>query len=338
MKSIAIRGSGIAASGCAHILAGAGLRVAIEERRRPSVPTIMLSDPALGLIRSVFDRPDLFSDRPRVKRRVVAWGGPPVIVPHGAALASEAQVQAALAVPAAAAADPADFTIHTASPLPLGEMRVFGDRNAVAARVKLRDPALANEARIEAVAGGWLYLVPAEAGTGWLLGVGGAIAALLGQSALIAPVVDAVGAVSTPFLAAPRLHLPMHGAAGGADRGADWLACGTAALGFDPICGDGAAQSVREAILAAAVVTAIAEGGDRAALLSHYQSMLIAAMRRHLLLCAQFYANGGTGDWWRAQHEALMDGHRWCTSLLAKLPEPRFLLDGFRLVPRQAAA
>lgn len=330
MKSIAIRGSGIAAKGCGHILAGAGFRVAIEERRRPSVPTIMLSEPALRLIRGVFDRPDLFADRPRVARRVVAWCGPPVTVPHCAALASAEQVQAALPSIPASEADPMDFTIHVAPPVPLGEMHIFGERDAVAAKVKLRDPTCAEEARIEAVGTGWLYLVPAEAGFGWLLGVGGSVDALLGQSALIAPVVDAVGATSTPFPAAPRLQLPLHGD--------DWLACGTAAVGFDPICGDGTAQSVREAILAAAVVMAIAEGGNRAALLTHYQSMLIAAMRRHLLLCAQFYANGGQGDWWRAQHDALMEGHYMCTSLLARLPEPRFLLDGFRLVPRQAAA
>ncbi|MFC3442214.1 hypothetical protein ACFOKF_13645 [Sphingobium rhizovicinum] len=330
MKIIAIRGSGIAASGCAHILTGAGLRVAIEEVRRPSVPTIMLSDPAVGLMRSVFDRPDLFCDHPQVRRRLVAWGGPPVMVRHGAVLTSEDQVQAVLPVVANAPVMPADFTIHTASPLPQGGMRIFGDRHAVAMKVKLRDRRSAEEAMIEAVAGGWLYLVPAEAGMGWLLGVGGSIDNLLGQSALIAPVVDAAGGEAAPFLAAPRLHMPLHGD--------DWLACGTAALGFDPICGDGTAQSVREAILAAAVVTAIAEGGDRAALLSHYQSMLIAAMRRHLLLCAQFYANGGQGEWWRAQHDALVEGHGWCTALLAKMPEPRFLLDGFRLAPRQAAA
>ncbi|QGP78847.1 hypothetical protein [Sphingobium sp. CAP-1] len=330
MKHIAIRGSGIAARGCAHILTGVGLRVAIEDTHRPSVPTIMLSDPALGLIRSVFDRPDLFCDRPRIRRRLVAWGGPAVTVPHGATLTSEAGVQAALPVSSEPIDGPTDFTIHAAPPLPLGEMRIFGERHAIAAQIRLRDPAGAEEARIEAVADGWLYLVPGQAGTGWLLGVGGPIDALLGQSVLIAPVVDAMGAATTPFLAVPRLHLPLYGA--------DWLACGSAALGFDPICGDGAAQSVREAILAAAVVTAIAEGGDREELLSHYQAMLIAAMRRHLLLCAQFYANGGGGDWWRAQHDALMDGHRYCTALLAKLPEPRFLLDGFRLVPRQAAA
>ncbi|SEI79222.1 hypothetical protein SAMN05518849_101934 [Sphingobium sp. AP50] len=329
MKTVAIRGSGIAARGCAHILTGAGLRVAIEDVRRPSVPTIMLSDPALSLVRGVFDRPDLFIDHPRVRRRMVAWGGAPVMVRHGAVLTSEDQVQAALSAVADAPVMPADFTIHTASPLPLGDMRIFGERHAVAAKVKLRADACEEEARIEAVADGWLYLVPAEPEMGWLLGVGGSIDRLLGQSALIAPVVDAAAAAA-PFLAAPRLHMPLHGA--------DWLTCGTAALGFDPICGDGTAQSVREAILAAAVVTAIAEGGDRAALLSHYQSMLIAAMRRHLLLCAQFYANGGQGDWWRAQHDALVKGHHWCTALLAKMPEPQFLLDGFRLVPRQAAA
>ncbi|RYM14946.1 hypothetical protein [Sphingobium cupriresistens] len=330
MTIIAIRGSGIAATGCAHILAGAGFRVAIEERRRPSVPTIMLSDPALRLIRGVFDRPDLFADQPRVKRRLVAWGGAPVMLPHDAALASEEQVQAALPSIAAFEAGPIDFTIHAASPAPLGDMHIFGERNAIAAKVTLRDPACIEEARIEAVAAGWLYLVPAEPGFGWLLGVGGSVDGLLGKSALIAPVVDAIGATSTAFPAAPRLQLPLHGD--------DWLACGTAALGFDPICGDGAAQSVREAILAAAVVIGMVDGGDRAALLTHYRSMLIAAMRRHLLLCAQFYANGGQGDWWRVQHDALMEGHHICTGLLARLPEPRFLLDGFRLAPRQVAA
>lgn len=330
MKDIAIRGSGIAAKGCAHLLAGAGLRVAIEGNHRPSVPTIMLSDPALSLIRSVFDRPDFLADGRRVNRRLVAWGGAPVMIPHGAVLASEDQVQAALPMSADTVVNWPDFTIHAAPSVPSGEMRIFGDRNAMAAEVTLRDPARDNEVRIEAVQDGWLYLVPGQAGQGWLLGIGRGIDTLLGQSALIAPVVDAVGAASTPFLAAPRLHLPL--------CGEDWIACGTIALGFDPICGDGIAQSVREAILAAAVITAIEEGGDRTALLTHYQSMLIAAMRRHLLLCAQYYANGGDGDWWRSQYAALMDGHRWCTALLAKLPEPRFLLDGYRLIPRQAAA
>ena len=328
---VGIRGSGIAATTCAHLLNGAGLRVASEAAHRAPVPTIMLSDPALALLRDIFGRPDLFADSPRIKRRVVAWGGAPVVVPHGAALASEDQVQAALAGEQPVAGDqPVDFMINAAPPLPLGEMRIFGDRNAVATEVRLRDPACNEEGRVEAVPNGWLFLVPAGPGEGWLLAVGGSLDDLLAESSLIAPVIDAVGAVSMPFLAAPRLHLPL--------CGDDWLACGTAALGFDPICGDGTAQSVREAILASAVLIGIADGGDAAALLTHYQSMLIAAMRRHLLLCAQFYASGGTGDWWRAQHDALMEGHLWCTGLLAKMPEPAFVLDGVRLLPRRQAA
>ena len=39
--------------------------------------------------------------------------------------------------------------------------------------------------------------------------------------------------------------------------GPGWLSCGTAALSFDPICGDGTGHAVREGILAAAVIFAV---------------------------------------------------------------------------------
>ena len=40
----------------------------------------------------------------------------------------------------------------------------------------------------------------------------------------------------------------------------------------------------------------------------------------------------------KTQHEALMQGHHWCTGLLATLPEPQYALHGLRLVPRREAA
>lgn len=329
--AVAIRGNGVAAAACAYLLKGAGLRVASEAASRPPLPSMMLSEAALTLMRDLFGRRDLLADAPRVRRRLVAWGCEPVMVPHDAVLAPESTLQRALALPADDGSRGApDFTIHAAPPLPAGELHVFGDRHAVVARVRLRDPACREESRIEAVEAGWLFLAPAGGEDGWLLGIGGDLDALLAQSRLIAPVVEPIDGPPQAFPAAPRLHLPL--------VGGDWLACGTAALCFDPICGDGAAQSVRQAILASAVVRAIAEGGDQDALLGHYQAMLIATMRRHLLLCAQFYANGGQGNWWRAQHHALIQGHGWCTSLLAKLPEPQFSVQGLRLVPRRAAA
>jgi flavin-dependent dehydrogenase len=329
--AVAIQGSGMAANSCAYLLKGKGFRVSIEAASRPPLPSMMVSNAALALMRDLFGRPDLMADAPRVRRRLVAWGGEPVMIPHDAVLASESTFQRALAVQADdAPLGMPDFTLHAAPLLPAGELHMFGERHALVARVRLLDPACREESRIEAVEAGWLFLVPAEGDEGWLLAVGGEIDALLAQSRLIAPFVDAIEGTSHAFPAAPRLHLPL--------VGGDWLACGTAAMGFDPICGDGAAHSVRQAILASAVVHAIAQGEDRQALLGHYQAMLIATMRRHLLLSAQFYSNGGQGHWWRAQQDALMQGHGWCTGLLAKLPEPQFELHGLRLVRRRAAA
>ncbi|MDE8653578.1 hypothetical protein [Novosphingobium album (ex Liu et al. 2023)] len=330
---VGVRGGGVAAAACAHLLGAAGHRVAHEPAPRPQVPSVMLSAAALALVRDVFGRSDLFADRPRVTRRVVAWGGQePVTVPHDAILVSDRDLHEALAsdCPGADAGENRDFTIFTAPPMPEGELRVFGDRHAVAAQVALRDPAARGECRIEALPAGWLFLAPGAEGQGWLLGFGAPLEELVGQSRLVGPAIDLRAARSAPFVTAPRLHLPL--------AGAGWLACGTAALGFDPICGDGTAQAVREAVLASAVIDAAAGGADRAALLAHYQAMLVAAMRRHLQLCARFYETGGQGEWWRAQSAALARGHALCTAYLAREPEPRFVLRGFRLEPRALAA
>ncbi|MFM6829279.1 MAG: hypothetical protein ACKOVA_02910, partial [Novosphingobium sp.] len=112
----------------------------------------------------------------------------------------------------------------------------------------------------------------------------------------------------------------------------------TAAIAFDPICGDGTAQAVREAILASAVVTALTRGEDPEALRTHYHSMLLAAMRRHLQMSLPFYGGAGSAPWWRDQYAAARAGYDWCTAHLAAMPEPRFALHGFDLVRRDLAA
>jgi len=65
--------------------------------------------------------------------------------------------------------------------------------------------------------------------------------------------------------------------------------------------------------------------------------MMVAAMRRHLKLCADFYEAMGPRPWWQAELLALAEGHSWCTAQLADAPEPRFVLRDFRLEPREAA-
>ena len=308
MRSVLIRGDGIAACCCAHLLTAAGVSVTIEAGARARVPAIMLSDTALGLLRDVFGRPDLLAGRPRIERRVVAWGAAaqPVEVPHAAVVVSEHELLAALReglrIESGPIADEGhDFLIHTTPALPPSVVQHrFGARRASAVEVTLRDANDVTASWIESTPDGWLFVAPNPAGAVWLLGVGAPLDELLASSRLIAPRLDTVGAASGAFDCCPRILAPLC-----AD---DWLACGTSAIAFDPICGDGAAQATREGILASAVIVARSRGGDTTRLMSHYQAMMTAAMRRHLGLCVDFYSTGGDGPWWRAERAALLAG------------------------------
>ena len=337
--AVRLLGGGVSVATCAHLLAEDGFRLAgAPVQPRAPVPVIMLSDPALALLRDIFGQPGLFASLPRIERRVVAWGGSvSAPLPHGAAVVTGAQIEAELGLPALPAGFPpagADaapsFTIHGAPPFPEPALRRFGTREAVAAPVTLRARADHATCHVEATPDGWLFLIPQGPDAAWLLGVGRVPEALLAQSRLVAPLVDTLGPAGARFETAPRLL----------DRlaGPDWIACGTAAIAFDPICGDGTAQAAREAILASAVLAAIRDGGDREALLGHYRSMLVASMRRHLQVSLPFYRAGGDTPWWREQADALAQGHAWCTAQLARVPEPRFVLRGNRLFAREAAA
>lgn len=332
--AVRLRGTGVAASCHAHLLGKSGFAVVREATPRPPVPIIMLSDPALALLRGVFGRPDLFARNPRIERRIVSWGGGEAVsVPHGAVAVTGAEIEDALwgqpgPSPDAAGSTGAanGWTIHAAGPFPSGDVRRFGSRMAAACRVDLAPGADRAACVVEATRSGWLFLIPHGAKAAWLLGVGAAAGDLLAESRLVRPLVACAHEESASFDTAPRL-LP-------ALCGEDWLACGTSAIAFDPICGDGTAQAAREAILGAAVLSALRDGGDADALRTHYESMMLASMRRHLLHSARFYQSGGTGPWWIRQVTDLVEGHAWCTERLARMPEPRFLLRGFHLVPR----
>ncbi|OYZ27034.1 MAG: hypothetical protein B7Y31_13480, partial [Novosphingobium sp. 16-62-11] len=206
----------------------------------------------------------------------------------------------------------------------------FGERLSSTARVTLKADAPPQTCWIEAVDAGWLFLIPDGFGQAWLLAVGGAPDVLAHDAPLIAPLIDAIEPSGGQFDTSPRMLAQL--------AGDGWLACGTAAIAFDPICGDGTAQAVREGILASAVIAALARGEDAGTLATHYHSLLLASLRRHLQLSLPFYANGGAGPWWHEQYAAAREGYDRTTALLAKLPEPRFALNGFDLIRRELAA
>lgn len=328
--TVAIDGGGVAAACAAEILTRAGMAVVHSGNEAERVPAIMLSATACAIVRDCLGRDDLFVQNARITRRVVAWGGQePVALPHDAVMLGRRDFDFLLA-PKTSPSDTVDFSIRAGrQPVDLPMMR-FAERSGEALHVRLLQAEDHDRCWMESVEDGWLFMIPAGSDEAWLLAVGGTAQALLEQSRHLAPRLHWDSVMAVRFDTSPRLLDSI--------TGPGWLACGTGAMAFDPICGDGTALAARQAILAAAIVIAKAEGEDAGQLLDHYQAMMIAAMRRHLRLCSEFYASGGSSPWWRAQQQALADGFAMLSARLDRQPPPRFALENFRLVRRELAA
>jgi hypothetical protein len=318
----------VAASCCTHLLGAAGFRVSHDENQRPRIPAVLLSEAAQSLLCDVYARPDLFHGLFQIDRRIVAWdhGSPPVTVPHQAVVISEEALLQRLRPKRSenAPIDPADWTVCASRLLPAcAEQHHFGSRTASIVAVDLKDagpPACC----IEALEYGWLFLVPSSAAAGWLISVGGAPETLLAESRLIADQVELSGVAGAAFPAYPGIADPL--------CAPGWLACGGAALSFDPLCGDGTGNAVREAILAAAVIRAATAGENVDRLLSHYRARLVSGFLRHLELCRGFYVSGNRGPWWEREIAALEEGRAWCGRALEKDNAFHYRLDGFELL------
>jgi hypothetical protein len=326
MNQIAIRGDGVAASCCAFLLGKAGLPVTLHPLDRPRLPAILLGDHALALIRDIFGRADLFRDFPPIRKRMVAWGaGSNVLaLDHSAVVVSEELLlrELSLNLRRKDSETVPDWTIYASRPLPAPvEEHPFGSRMACAVAVSLKDSADPGACWIESLESGWLFLIPNGHGTAWMLAVGSAPGELLAASRVIREQIADTDQESSKFPAYPRIVSPL--------CGEGWLACGTAAMAFDPLCGDGTAHAVREAILAAAVIRAAAKDD----VLAHYQARLTAGFRRHLALCQGFYTSGGDGPWWRRELDAIQQGIAWCDRRLTAHGDFRYQLRDFELHP-----
>jgi 2-polyprenyl-6-methoxyphenol hydroxylase-like FAD-dependent oxidoreductase len=260
-----------------------------------------------------------------------------VALPHSAVVASEQtlleRMEELFPRTSLAGNKMAQWRILSSRPLPeVSEDLHFGERLAEAATVNLKPGYDRDASWVESLENGWLFLLPNNE-DGWLLSVGAASEELLAQSSLIARQILSVGADARKFACHPRIADPL--------CGAGWLACGSAALGFDPLCGDGSGYAAREAILAAAVVRAAAQGCDVNELLAHYQTRLLAGFQKHLEVCAEFYRSGHSGPWWQEQIKATEQGLLWCRAKLANAGEFKFRLNGFsleRLMPMSQQA
>jgi hypothetical protein len=325
---ITVRGDGVAARCCARLLEGDCFSVRRDPAPRRPLPAIMVGGTTQKLFSDVFACDDLFRGLPTIAKRVVAWGmrSDPQVVPHSAIVVNERDLLDRLPVSDGVTEESSQTSWALIASRPLPEACVeksLGARTARAMPVRLRDDADQSACCVESLPDGWLFLIPDGQATGWLLAVGDVGESWLNGSRVISRHVAEIAGEGSEFPASPRIAWPL--------CGPGWLACGTGALAFDPLCGDGSGNAIREAILASAVLRAIQRGGDAEELLAHYRSRLLAGFQRHLAVCAEFYGTGGSTPWWRAQLQALHTGLEWCADQAGDSVSTQYQLRGFDL-------
>jgi hypothetical protein len=325
---IVIRGDGVAALTCGYLLQTAGFDVPIHRTPRAQLPALMLSASSQALFCDILKTADAFSVLPRIETRVVKWGpSSEIAIPHSAVIVSEEFLLNQIAKSVrfnCASHDSPDWTIVSSQPVPAASVEhSFGERLATVIPVRLQSRSAPLTCWIESVDEGWLFLLPDGSGEGWLMSVGGHVDAQLARSEVVSPQVADLSPFPREFPVHPKIRWPL--------AGKDWLACGTAAIAFDPLCGDGTGHAIREAILASGVLCAAARGENVGELLQHYQKRLLAGFKRHLSVCSGFYESGGIGQWWKAAAESIREGLAWCDHELNSTGEFRYRLRGFDL-------
>jgi hypothetical protein len=258
---VLIRGDGIAASCCAKLLGIGNLGVSIVKAGRPRSAWILLSESSQAVLIDIFEDPDLFRGLPRIRKRVVGWGtkSEPQTLPHSAVVVSEQvlvdRLWSKVQLPSEQNQSSPNWEIQSSeNPVLATRVLKFGSQIASNSSVQLRTDAERETCWIESLDQGWLFLFTSEEQRAHLISAGDCIEGLLSRSRLVATKIDTFSVSSRELPAYPRILSTL--------CGSGWLACGSAAMAFDPLCGEGAGNAVREAILASAVIQAIAKGLD----------------------------------------------------------------------------
>jgi len=329
LNSVLISGEGLAACCCAKLLQRAGVPIQVERLRRPTVPAILTSPATASLLRDIFEDATIFDGFHPIRWRKVAWNDSTEVVslPHTATVVSEQMLLDWLwAFAPQESAEPADWKILTTrGSCVLPDEFKCGSRIASVTTARLRSGVPDDACWVEAVRDGWLFLLAAGDGNAFMISVGLPPPDMLEQSRLVAAQIDSPDATLAEFPSYPRILTEL--------TGPDWLACGSAAMSFDPVCGEGAGNAAREAILASAVVAAILKGEDPQAVLAHYRSRLLGGFLRHLEISLDFYAQARQGPWWDGEIAHLQRGIEWTRAKMRELPPPRYRLVDFRLEP-----
>lgn len=319
---VTITGSGLAELTCAWLLAGRGHRVRQEADAPASgARPLLLTGPTLDLLRSLWGD-GLLGGTHLLRHRQVSWGtgepstrfAQPASVVDGAVLADRMRERLAQAVTVSAA--PARWVVTARGPNDPGGQRQVGRRQLLAGNALLRPGVDERCALLGTTALGWLQLTPLGRGDclvqamvpGPAEDAAGLLARLLAESELGGVLRRAPDtAVAVP--AAPRLHRTP-ASPPGAPNLTGRLTVGAGAIRYDPLSGTGAAQALRTAVLAAAVIDAEAAGTPATALCAHYTVRLNTAFREHLRTCVELYGTAFTSALWADELDTARLGFR----------------------------
>ena len=328
---VLIRGDGIAAACCAKLLTAGDVALSIAGTGGPRPASILLSESSQAVLIDIFNDHDLFRGLPKIRKRVVCWGknSEQQTLPHSALVISEEvlvhRLWSKAQMPEQQNHSQSTWEIRSAEdPGLTRSLLKFGSQSASSSSVQLRPEADGETCWMESLEQGWLFLFTSEGQAAHLISAGGPTEELLSHSRLVASKVDSFSVSCRGLPACPRILSTL--------CAPGWLACGSAAMAFDPLCGEGAGNAVREAILASAVIHAVAKGLPVQALLAHYSIRLTQAFLRHLHQCSSFYVAAGPGHFWQSQLSLLQQGIAWAESQLAVAPAPSHRLQGFRLI------
>ena len=316
-RSVIVRGSGVAALTIARLLDIQGWSVRLEQGAPARRLCLLLSETTAGLLAALWNDPLLLAGAHRIRERAVSWGpaseADTVAAPGVAISANELarRLAASLRLAPASADDVSDAawivdarpdsseTTGAAKP-----MRTFGHRHAWVAQAMLRAASRSDLCVIETVRDGWVFLLPAGTGRASLQFVSipsitppPAPNEAVAATRTIRKAIDGIGEWSDPMPCMPRARLPP------ACPGR--ISIGEAALGFDPISGDGVGHALRGTVLAAMSLHAIANGTPIAECLDGYASTLRRAMAHHLKTCLGLY---GDAQGWHDEVGAMAAG------------------------------
>ncbi len=349
MPIVEVRGEGLAACACAALLRRKGFPIVVDRNRRSKLPAILANRATQSLLGDIFADRGLFDGLRQISQRIVAWGNPdegvPAIsVPHSAAVLSEQELLEVLwervgLNDTGASKVPEWIVAGSRSCQISSDEKKFGSREAIASPVELTASAPRDAFWIESVRSGWLFLLPVglsptEDTHAMLIAVGNETEALLEESQVVRKVIGrqagreeaTVHGDDRRIFCSPRISTAL------ASMGR--IACGTAAMSFDPISGEGAGHAAREAILAAAVIDGVNRGLPADRLVTHYTARLMAGFQRHLEICLRFYNQARSGPWWEQEIELLHEGIAWCGANIDVAAVREFQLVDFELQPR----